>query len=197
MSGRSTAQSDQLPTNVLFLARTHYSPTLAEQRAACEAEGDIVVDAGQVSFEDLPRQLARQGHELMSGDRIKVYDLACLPMNTKTLIRVMMRVLKKGIAIEFCKPQLLFQPPEIGGELFRAIEALDAHWRLVHGIKTHPSEAKMGRKALLSVEQLPDIRRRLEAKEISMTSLAKELGVARSTLFNFLRRHDPHAAADA
>lgn len=179
-----------MPTNVLFLAQTRYSPTIAEQREVCEAEGDIVVDAGQISFEDLPRQLARQGYELVSGDRIKIYDFTCLPMNTKTLIRVMMRVLKKGIAIEFCKPRLLFQPPDMGGEIFRVLEALDAHWRLVHGIRTHPTEAKAGRKALLAVDQLPDIRRRIDLPGASMTSVAQELGVARTTLFNFLRRHE-------
>src|SRR3546814_1239143 len=92
--------SKLLPTNILFLAETNLSPSLAEQRAQCEASGDVIVEAGQVSFLDLPRKLAQQGFELGSGDRIKIYDFTCLPVNTMTLVRLMVKLLGKGVRSE-------------------------------------------------------------------------------------------------
>src|SRR3546814_11642463 len=76
------------PTNILFLAETNLSPSLAEQRAQCEASGDVIVEAGQVSFLDLPRKLAQQGFELGSGDLIKIYDFTFLPVNRSEERRV-------------------------------------------------------------------------------------------------------------
>ena len=46
-----------------------------------------------MDFHDLPPRLAQQGHALERGDRIKIYDLTCLPMNTTTLVRFMMKLL--------------------------------------------------------------------------------------------------------
>lgn len=183
-----------MPTNVLFLAETNRSPSIAEQRALCEAKGDLIVDAGQVSFLDLPRKLAREGHELTRGDRIKVYDFSCLPINTMTLVRMMVKVLRKGVAIEFCAIGITILPDEEHGELFRLIAALDQHWRRVHGMKTRAGVSKPGRKARVTDEQLPEIRKRLAASGVTVASLAEELGVGRTTLFAFLRRHRNAAA---
>lgn len=177
-----------MSTNVLFLAETNQSPSIMEQRAACEAEGDLIVDAGQVSFLDLPRKLAKEGHELVRGDKIKVYDLTCLPINTMTLVRMMVKVLRRGIAIEFCAPGITIQP-DAGSDLYRLIAALDNHWRRVHGMKTHASDSKPGRKPLLTDDQLPDIRSMLDADGETVGSVAKKLGVGRTTLFDFLQRH--------
>jgi hypothetical protein len=182
-----------LATSVVFLASTRESPSLEEQREACAKPGDLIVEAGQVSFADLPRRLALQGRELMSGDRIKVFDLTCLPMNTTSLIRVMMKVLNKGITIELCGLGLSISPPSEGSEVFRMLEALDHHWRHVHGLKTHSGDSKPGRKARLGVKQLPQIRAML-AEGQTVSSIARELQVGRSTLFDFLKRHGAVAA---
>jgi transcriptional regulator of acetoin/glycerol metabolism len=181
--------SFHLPTNVLFLAKTRESPSIEEQRAACEEDGDLIVDAGEVRFVDLPKQLARQGHTLRSGDKIKVYDFSCLPINTMTLIRMMMKVLRNGIAIEFCQPGLLIEPAPHGGDLYRLTEALDNHWRRVHGIKTHMGDSKPGRKKRINDDQLTEIRAMLAVEGATVASVAKSLNVGRTTLFDFLRRH--------
>ncbi len=39
-----------MPTTILFLAETNLSPSIADQRARCEAEGDLIVEAGKTSF---------------------------------------------------------------------------------------------------------------------------------------------------
>lgn len=178
-----------MPINVLFLAETNLSPSIAEQRALCEREGDLLVDAGQVSFLDLPRKLAHEGYELTRGDKIKIYDFACLPINTMTLVRMMVKVLRKGVAIEFCAPGITILPDEDNGQLFRLIAALDNHWRRVHGMKTHAGESKPGRKPRFTAEQLPEIRQLLAQEGATVASVAKDLGVGRTTLFDFLQRH--------
>lgn len=175
-----------MPTNILFLAETNLSPSLAEQRAQCEASGDVIVEAGQVSFLDLPRKLAQQGFELGSGDRIKIYDFTCLPVNTMTLVRLMVKLLGKGVAIEFCAPHITLQPGD--GESVRLLAALDGHWRRVHGMKTHSSEGKPGRKALLHPDRLPEVRAMLAAEGATYAGVAAQLGVGRSTLYEFLDR---------
>lgn len=183
-----------MPKNVLFLAETNRSPTIAEQRAACEAEGDLIVDAGEVSFLELPKALLRAGHRLEAGDTVKVYDFTCLPINTITLVRMIAKVLKEGVSVEFQAPGITIQPDE-ASDMFKLIAALDSHWRRVHGMKTHASEAKVGRKALLADDQIDDIRVMLEAEGATVAKVAKKLGVGRTTLFDFLQRHKDVADA--
>lgn len=141
-----------------------------------------------MDFHDLPPRLAQQGHALERGDRIKIYDLTCLPMNTTTLVRFMMKLLKKGVAIEFHAPGIVIEPDE-SNDLFKLVAGLDNHWRRVHGIKTHPSDSKPGRKPKLTEDQLPGIRQMLEDSGATVSSVAKNLGVGRTTLFDFLQRH--------
>jgi len=43
---------------------------------------------------------------------------------------------------------------------------------------------------LLGPDKLPEIRERLSAPGATATDVAQELGVARSTLFNYLERYD-------
>lgn len=177
-----------MPKNVLFLAETNRSPTIAEQRAACQDDSTLIVDAGEVSFQDMPKALAKAGHALEAGDIITVYDLTCLPINTMTLVRMIAKVLKQGVSVAFHAPGITIRPDE-HSEPFKLIAALDSHWRLVHGMKTHASDSKPGRKALLADDQLNDIRGMLGAKGATVASVAKKLGVGRTTLFDFLQRH--------
>lgn len=178
-----------LPTNVLLLVETNRSPSMEEQRAACEADGDLIVDAGPVRFNDLPKQLALHGHELKRGDRIKVYDLNCLPLSTSTLLRLMAKILGMGIAIEFCRPGITIDPGAQSGDLSRFVIELDRHARHVHGLKRQAHETKTGRKPTLPDDQLPEIRQLLAVAGATVTSVARELGVGRTTLFDYLRRH--------
>ena len=182
-------QVESLPTTILFLAETSLSPSIAEQRARCEAEGDIVVEAGKTSFLDLPKKLAQSGYELGRGDRIKVYDLTCLPVNTERLIGMIVRLLRKGVSIEFLFPRIVLDPDAKYDEPFRLLVALDDHWRRMHGMKTHPARAKTGKKPRISAERLPEIRKMLGAEGANVTAVAAELGIPRTTLHDYMRRH--------
>lgn len=181
-----------MPTNILFLAETNLSPSLAEQRARCEAEGDLIVEAGQVSFLDLPKKLAQSGYTLEPGDKIKVYDLTCLPVNTATLVRMIVKLLRGGVAIELCSPGLVIDP-DTNEDMVRLLVALDSHWRRVHGMKTHPTNSKTGRKPLLTADRLNEIKAMLAEKDATYDSVAEDLGVGRTTLYDYLQRHKASA----
>src|SRR3546814_11532364 len=103
-----------------------------------------------------------------------------------TLVRLMVKLLGKGVAIEFCAPRITLQPGD--GESVRLLAALDGHWRRVHGMKTHSSEGKPGRKALLHPDRLPEVRAMLPAEGAPYAGVAAQLGVGRSTLYEFLDR---------
>ena len=174
-------------TTVAFLAECQGSATVEEQKA-CLAPGDHVVVAGKRGFNKLTDVLAQHGIRLGAGDRIKVYDLTCIKLSTTTLTRVLSRILRKGIAFEIISAGIVIEP-SADDKLHALLEALDGHNRYLHGIKTHPADRR-GRKQLLGPDQLADIRARLDQPGATATEVANELGVARSTLFNFLDRYD-------
>lgn len=178
-----------LGITVAFLAETPGSANIETQKAGLGPD-DHVVLAGRQGLDKLTEILAHHGLNLGAGDRIKIFDLACVALPTPTLIRALVRMLRAGIAVEIVSAGLVLAP---GGEdkLQILLEALDGHYRHQHGVKTHPANtAPQGRKPLLDPRQLPDIRAMLDAPGATATGVARELGVARSTLFNFLDRYD-------
>ncbi len=130
------------------------------------------------------------GIPLTAGDRVKVYDLSCLSLTTPMLIRAVAKLLKGGVSLELCSPAIVIEPNGTD-RLHTLLDALDTHYRHIHGIKTHPREmAQAGRKRLLDPDMLPEIRAKLNEPGATTTDVALSLGVARSTLFNYLERHD-------
>lgn len=183
------AKGKRLTTIVAFLAETPGSATIENQKA-CLGPDDIVVEAGRKSFNQLGELLARNGIKLVAGDRIKVFDLTCLALSTTMLIRVLSKTLRAGISFEIASQQIVIEPCA-ADQMHALVDALDGHYRHVHGIKTHPADtAPQGRKRLLDPDQLPEIRAKLEKPGATATDVAQELGVARSTLFNYLERYD-------
>lgn len=183
----------RLKRTVAFLAQTPGSATIDEQKASLGAD-DLVVVAGKRSFNQLGELLARKGFALKAGDRVKLYDLSCLALSTTILIRVLAKMLRGGVSIEIVKPGIIITPDETD-QAHALLHALDGHYRHVHGIKTHPADtAPQGRKRLLDADKLPEIRAMLDKPGATATSVAQELGVARSTLFNYLDRFDGNRA---
>lgn len=124
---------------------------------------------------------------------MKVYDLSCVALSTPRLMSAMMRLLDAGISIEIVKPEIVITPAQ-DDRVGAFLAAMDAHARHIHGIKTHPIDAKpQGRKRLIDEDKLPEIKRLLAEPGATSTSVAKSLGIARSTLFNYLNRIDKPA----
>jgi len=171
---------------VAFLAEAPGSATIEDQQAALHPD-DHVVLAGKRSFKELGEALERAGIPLRPGDRIKIHDFNCLPLSTDNLLRALSKFLGDGISIEIVKPGIVL---EAGGTLGHAlVDWLDAHYRYVHGLKTHPVDtAPQGRKRLLTAERYSEICAMLTEPNATRASVAEKLGVSRGTLFNYLER---------
>lgn len=175
--------------SVAFLAQTPGSATIENQQS-CLNPDDIEVLAGRKTFSQLSELLERKGIGLEAGDRVKVHDLSCLAIATPMLVRAIAKLLRNGVSFEICTPRIIVEPGA-DDKLHAMLDALDSHYRHLHGIKTHPAEmSSPGRKQLLDPDKLPEIRERLSAPGATATDVAQELGVARSTLFNYLERYD-------
>ncbi|MBB4087595.1 Hin recombinase [Sphingomonas carotinifaciens] len=174
---------------VAFLAECQGSATIVDQQAAMRPDAHVII-AGRHSFNKFGELLSRAGIRLEAGDRVAVYDLNCITISTGTLIRIIGRLLRDGIAFEIVSADIVIDPAP-GDKLHALLRALDGHHRYLHGLKTHPETASRGRKPLLDPADLSSIRRQLEEAGATATSVAKARGVSRSTLFNFLERHDP------
>ncbi|MET3762092.1 helix-turn-helix domain-containing protein [Sphingomonas sp. UYEF23] len=174
---------------VAFLAQTPGSATIEDQRS-CLNPGDLEMLAGRKTFNQLAELLDRKGIGLAAGDRVKVHDLSCLALATPMLIRTLTKLLRNGVSVEICTPKIIIEPCA-DDKLHTMLDALDSHYRHIHGIKTHPAEmSPPGRKRLLAPDKLPEIREKLSAPGATATGVAGELGVSRSTLFNYLERYD-------
>lgn len=184
---KASTKGRSLSTTVAFLAECQGSATVDEQRA-CLDPGDHVVVAGKKSFNKLADMLAEGGVQLKRGDRVKLYDLSCIKLSTTTLVRAMSTMLRKGIAFEIISSGIVIEP-DADDKVRAMLDALDAHYRYLHGIKTHPADRR-GRRRLLDPEWLPNIRAELKKPGVTATAVATSYGVARSTLFNFLERYD-------
>lgn len=173
---------------VAYLSECQGSATIDDQKA-CLGPDDYVVVADRQSFNKLGDLLARHGIKLVAGDRIKVYDLSCITLSTTTLIRTITKMLGRGIAFEIVSAGVVIEP-KADDKLHALLGALDGHYRYLHGIKTHPVEtASRGRRRILDPDKLPEIRAKLNEPGATASDVARELGVARSTLFNFLDRY--------
>ena len=182
-------------TTVAFVAETQGSASIDDQKASLHAD-DHVVLAGRKGFDKLIELLAQRGIHLGHGDRVKVFDLSCIALSTTTLTRVLAKMLRAGISVEIVSAGVVLDTV-MDERLLALLILLDGHSRHVHGIKTHPANtAPQGRKRLLDPDQLPDIRARLEQPGATATEVAGALGVARSTLFNFLERFDTERRID-
>ena len=186
-AGRHGKGAEGLSTTVAFLAECQDSATIDEQRA-CLHPDDHVVVAGKESFNKLTDLLAQNGIRLRAGDRIKIYDLSCITLSTTTLVRTMTKMLRSGITFEIITSGIVIEPGA-DDKLHALLDALDGHHRYLHGIKTHPADRR-GRRFILGPDQLPEIRAKLDKPGATTAGVAQELGVARSTLFNYLDRYD-------
>jgi DNA invertase Pin-like site-specific DNA recombinase len=180
-------RAKRLSTTVAFLAETPGSATIEEQQAHL-APDDIQIFASRSSFNQFREILARNGMALKSGDQVKIHSLSCLSLSTTGLIRVLTNLLHDGISIQIVEPAMVIIPRE-AEQKDALLDALDAHYRHLHGIKTHPPDMK-GRKRILGLDQLPAIRALLDQPGVTATEVAQQLGVARATLFNYLVRHE-------
>lgn len=172
-------------TTFAFLAETPGSASIEEQKAQVGAD-DVAVLAGNRSLSHLGDLLSQAGSPLQNGDRIKIHDFRCLSLSTDMLVRALTTILGKGVSVEVTSLGIVIEPGETTAQLLLA--ALDAHYRHIHGLKTHPVSVTRGRQPAIQPEQIPAIRARMAEPGMTAASVAQELGIGRSTLFSYLER---------
>ncbi len=130
------------------------------------------------------------------GDIIIVHSMNRLARNLDDLRTLVRNLTSKGIDIQFCKEQLTFTNNDSPmSQLLLSVMGAFAEFeraflkeRQREGIEIAKRQGKYrGRKRALDEAQITDIKKRANAGEVK-SSLAKEYGISRETLYSYLRK---------
>lgn len=135
---------------------------------------------------------------IRTGDTLHVHSIDRLARNLADLQRIVNEVTAKGAKVVFHKESLTFAGDEDAMSklmlqmmgAFAEFERSLIRERQAEGIAKAKAQGKrFGRPAVLSEEQIQDIRRRVEEGD-EKKALAEEFGVSRQTLYKALSRKD-------
>ena len=162
------------------------------------------VDVGRV-FTDKASGKDTQRPELDSlltfareGDTVVVHSMDRLARNLDDLRRLVQKLTKRGVRIEFVKGRLTFtgvvSPLAMlrlaGRGAFAEFERALIHERQREGIALAKKRGLYrGRKKALSPEQAAELRQRAAVGE-QKAKLAREFGISRETLYQYLKTDD-------
>jgi DNA invertase Pin-like site-specific DNA recombinase len=180
-----------VPRAIVFIADTPHSPPVHQQRAAMvRSDQDYVVLGGRLSPRELYRRLRSGGIRLEPGDIVRIYNLSCINLATRSLIQFIQQLRMRKITLELVDLDLSFAPDPSEAPLDRFIRAADEHWRMMHGLSTQAAaKSPKGRRPHIQPDQLAEIEQMLRQPGANMTSVAAKLGVGRTTLYAFLQRN--------
>lgn len=138
------------------------------------------------------------------GDTVVVHSMDRLARNLDDLRRLVQNVTRRGVQIEFIKERLTFTGEDspmatlmlsVMGA-FAEFERALLKERQKEGIALAKQRgAYRGRKRSLSVERIAELRRRVQAGEKKLP-LAREFGISRETLYQYLRQPAPAPASE-
>ena len=138
-------------------------------------------------------ELARALEYVRDGDALVVHSMDRLARNLEDLLRLVRELTGQGIKVEFVKESLTFAGDDsaMSTLLLSMLGAVAAFERSMilerqrEGIAIAKAAGKYkGRKAALTGERVAELRMRLAQGE-SVTSLAKEFGISRQTVYNY------------
>jgi DNA invertase Pin-like site-specific DNA recombinase len=151
----------------------------------------------QASGKDINRpELARALDYVRDGDTLVVHSMDRLARNLEDLRRIVRELTSSGVKVEFVKESLTFAGDDspMNTLLLSMLGAVAEFERSMilerqrEGIAIAKAAGKYkGRKASLTAAQVDELRTRLTSRE-SVTSLAKEFGVSRQTVYNYAER---------
>lgn len=127
------------------------------------------------------------------GDTLVVHSMDRLARNLEDLRRLVRELTRRGVKVEFVKENLIFAGDDspMNTLLLSMLGAVAEFERSMilerqrEGIALAKAAGKYrGRKAALTDGQADDLRARLAAGE-SVTSLAKDFGISRQTVYNY------------
>ena len=130
-----------------------------------------------------------------AGDTVIVHSMDRLARNLDDLRRIVSDLTRRGVKIQFVKETLTFTGEEspMANLLLSVMGAFAEFERAL--IKERQREgvtlAKQrgvykGRKRICSAQEIAELKKRIEAGEVK-SSVARELGISRETLYQYLR----------
>jgi DNA invertase Pin-like site-specific DNA recombinase len=138
-------------------------------------------------------ELARALEYVREGDVLVVHSMDRLARNLEDLRRIVRELTGKGVRVEFVKESLAFtgEDSAMNTLLLSMLGAVAEFERSMilerqrEGIALAKAAGKYtGRKAALTITQANELRQRLAGGE-SVSSLARDYGVSRQTVYNY------------
>lgn len=155
------------------------------------------------SGKDVTRpQLAAMLGFVREGDTVIVHSMDRLARNLEDLRRIVRELTARGVAVQFAKEQLIFtgEDTAMATLLLSVMGAFAEFERALIGERQREGIALAkdrgvykGRKRSLSGERAADLRARAAAGE-TKAGLAREFGISRQTLYQYLRSPAPTPA---
>lgn len=140
------------------------------------------------------RELKATLEYLRDGDVLVVHSIDRLARNLADLLAIVKGLNARGVAVEFCKENLSFSGEDSpSSKLMLSVMGACAEFersiskeRQREGIfKAKQAGKYQGRKSTFKAPQLQEIRDRAAAGE-NKSALAREFGITRQTVYNFL-----------
>jgi len=169
-----------------------------DQNTARQLDG-IVVDrtfTDKASGKDVNRpQLAALLAFVRKGDVVCVHSMDRLARNLDDLRRIVRELTAKGVQVQFVKEQLTFtgEDTAMANLLLSVMGAFAEFERSLIGERQREGialaktrGAYRGRKKSLTEDQVTQLRQRADAGE-AKTALAREYGISRETVYQYLR----------
>jgi DNA invertase Pin-like site-specific DNA recombinase len=170
-----------------------------EQNTARQLDGVAVgkVFEDKASGKDTARPQLQAALEFCrQGDTLVVHSMDRLARNLGDLRLLVDKLTAKGIAVEFIKEHLTFtgEDSPMSNLLLSMLGAVAEFERALllerqrEGIAIAKAEGKYkGRKRTLSAAKTRELINRATAGDVSKTALAKEYGVSRETLYQYIK----------
>ncbi|MCR4467790.1 recombinase family protein [Burkholderia sp. SCN-KJ] len=141
---------------------------------------------------------------LRDGDTLTVHSMDRLARNTEDLLRMVRELTERGVTVQFVKDSMTFSADKRNPqqELMMTMLAAFAQFerslireRQREGIAIAKANGVYkGRKPSLSPEQVSTLRQRAASGE-AKAAIARDLGISRETLYQYLRQEQPSDAA--
>jgi len=162
---------------------------------------NITVDkvfVDKVSGKDVNRpELQAMVSYVRAGDTVVVHSLDRLARSTVDLRSIVEQLVAKGVSVEFVKERLYFSKDKKDSPTdtlmlnilssFAEFERALIRERQQEGIKIAKANgAYRGRKKALAPSQVEELRARVSSRQGTVAEVAKELGISRTTLYEYL-----------